>query len=279
MAARRTKVERELPTGLPCWVELATPDQQRATDFYADLFGWTHTVDPGSDPDDEYVVATVGGMQVAGLYRAEPGLVPGWTVYLAVRDAAAAAERISRLGGTVTAGPVDIPDRGSVVHALEPGGATIVFWRPPPDWPFGSGEPGTFMGADLNTNSGAVTDVFFRRLLGYTSVQIGDRHIDYAEWRLGTRPVLYRYVMGSEYPRDTPPHWMVYFGVDRAEGTDAAVERAVRLGGVAVTEPYDTQWGRTAVIADPDGVTFSLIDRSDIPGRRGRSRVDDPDSD
>ncbi|HEV7653035.1 MAG TPA: VOC family protein [Actinophytocola sp.] len=278
--ARRTKVERELPAGLPCWVELATTDEQRAIEFYAALFGWVHTVGPSpATPDGRYAIATLDGVQVAGVYRGEPGLAAAWGVHLVVRDTAAAAERIGQLGGTVTAGPIDIPQRGSIVHAVEPSGVPIVFWHPPSDWQFGTGEPGTFVGADLNTHRGGVADLFFRRLLGYASVQIGDRDIDYAQWRLGSRPVLYRYVMGSEYPRDAPPHWMVYFGVDPAEGTDATVERAVRLGGTGVTEAYDTQWGRTAVVADPDGVTFSLIDRSDIPGRRGRSRVDDPDSD
>src|ERR1700761_1256833 len=30
-----------LPAGAPCWIDLLTPDPERASHFYTELFGWT----------------------------------------------------------------------------------------------------------------------------------------------------------------------------------------------------------------------------------------------
>lgn len=277
MTARTTPNEPVLPAGVPCWVELAARDERRAQAFYAGLLGWRFTVaaDPAT-PSGQYAIARLDGVQVAGVYQAAADQPAGWSPHLSVRDTAGTADRVRRLGGLVTLGPVDIPRRGSILHAVEPSGAPIVFWRPATNWQFGTGVPGTYTGADLNTNDGARADEFFRRLLGYGNVPIGDRTIDYAEWQLRSQAVLYRYVMGPEYPPGTPPHWLIYFEVDRGEGTDKATARAIGLGGTVVIEPYDSLWGRIAVLADPDGAPFSLIDHSDTPQTRGRAAVDDP---
>jgi uncharacterized protein len=54
----------------------------------------------------------------------------------------------------------------------------------------------------------------------------------------------------------TPNHWHVYFAVADA---DATVARATELGGSILVEPFDTPVGRMAVIRDPQGATFSII--------------------
>jgi predicted enzyme related to lactoylglutathione lyase len=87
--------------------------------------------------------------------------------------------------------------------------------------------------------------------------------------------VLYRYVMGSEYSPQTPPHWMIYFEVDPARGTDATAGQAIMLGGNVVIQPYDTPFGRMAILADPDGAVFAVIDHSRAVST-GRAEVDDP---
>lgn len=267
-----------LPSGMPCWVELATIDETAALGFYRALFGWSYRDNPDpSTPTGRYRIASLGASEVGGLYRAEAGQASAWTINVAVSSTVNAAGWIEHLGGGVTLGPVGIPHRGSILRAVDPGGAPIVLWQPPRTWDFASGVPNTFAGADLNTHDGAAADDFFCRLFNYTAVQIGDQHgIDYVEWRLDHQPVLCRYVMGPEYSADTPPHWMVYFEVDPARGgTDAAAGHALMLGGEVVAEPYDSPWGRIAVLADPTGATFSIIDHS-VPEDWGRAEVDDP---
>jgi uncharacterized protein len=44
---------------------------------------------------------------------------------------------------------------------------------------------------------------------------------------------------------------------------DASAAKAVELGGSAVAPPFDTPISRMAVLADPQGVAFSI---SDVPG-------------
>jgi uncharacterized protein len=267
-----------VPAGFPCWVELASTDENRAQEFYGGLFGWEFKLKP--DPataTGRYLVASSGGVQSGGLYRAAAGQPVGWTVHLAVHNTASAAEWVEHLGGRPTLGPVAIPGRGSILHAIDPSGAPVVFWQTDESWEFAAGEPNSFTGADLNTHDGASADHFFCKLFNYTSQQIGDTHsIDYAEWRLDHQAVLYRYVMGPEYRADTPPHWMVYFAIDPGRGTDATAGHALMLGGTVVIQPYDTPFGRTAVVADPDGTVFSIIDHSVVVEGWGRAEVDDP---
>lgn len=267
-----------LPSGIPCWVELATLDERAAQQFYAGLFGWNYHLnrDPAT-PNGRYVIASLGSRDVAGIYRAAERQPTLWTINISVHSVANAADWTQHLGGEVTLGPVAIPDRGSILHVVDPAGAPAVFWQPSSTWDFVSGAPNTFATADLNTHHGEAADGFFCRLFNYTPRQIGEnRHVDYMEWVLDQQPVLYRYVMGAEYPPETLPHWMVYFEVDPARGADATAGHAIMLGGRVVVEPYDTPWGRIAIIADPCGAVFSIIDRSRILDDFGRAEVDDP---
>jgi uncharacterized protein len=53
-----------------------------------------------------------------------------------------------------------------------------------------------------------------------------------------------------------PSHWMFYFAV---ESCDAAADHVVELGGSVVQPPFDTPYGRMAVVAGPQGETFSIM--------------------
>lgn len=55
---------------------------------------------------------------------------------------------------------------------------------------------------------------------------------------------------------DSPPHWLVYIGVD---DVDAAAAAAERLGGRVLKSPTDiANVGRFAVLADPQGAAFAV---------------------
>lgn len=64
-------------------------------------------------------------------------------------------------------------------------------------------------------------------------------------------------LMEGIMPRDTPPHWGVYFAVDDA---DRAIETVRRRGGSVVTEPQDIPVGRLAGLTDPQGAAFAIIE-------------------
>lgn len=278
--------------GTPCWIDLAATDEEAARAFYTGLFGWSYYSRP--DPaTGSYTIATIDGIAVAGIYQSVRNQLPAWNLHLAVANADSAAEWVQSLGGRIILAPVEIPGRGVIVHAQDPAGATFVLWQTPDDWEFGTRAPGMFSGTDLHTHDGAAADAFYCRLFALTSHQIGfGENVDYAEWRLdpalrsemtaewGHEPseaVLHRYVMGPEFPRNTPAHWLSYLTVDPRIGTDATASRALSLGGAIATVPFDTEYGRTAVLIDPCGAPFGVIDRARPVEDWRRSEVDDPD--
>jgi predicted enzyme related to lactoylglutathione lyase len=59
-----------------------------------------------------------------------------------------------------------------------------------------------------------------------------------------------------------PSHWHVYFGVTDA---DATVAKASDLGGSVLVPPFDTPVGRMAVIGDPQGAVFSIVQQAPQP--------------
>ena len=62
--------------------------------------------------------------------------------------------------------------------------------------------------------------------------------------------------MDDSWPEDMPPHWMVYFSV---ADTDATAARASELGGAAPVPPTDIPPGRMAVLNDPQGGYFTVL--------------------
>jgi uncharacterized protein len=278
MVVEIEEVSPALPAGAPCWVELATTDEQRAMEFYANLFGWHYEIT--EDPAvlaGRYIYAKRDGFAVAGIFRSQNSF--GWLPHVAVSDIVAGVDRVRHAGGSIITGPVERPGNDTAVYARDPVGAPVVLRNPPAGWVFTTGAPGTFASADLNTHDGDVADEFYCRLFGYTSVRIGNSpDIDYAQWLLAGQPVLYRYVMGPEYPPGTAAHWMVCFVADPVEGTDAAAMRALALGGGIVLEPYPTQLGQFAVLTDSGGAPFALLDPTTSPEAL-RAPVEDPNDD
>jgi uncharacterized protein len=64
--------------------------------------------------------------------------------------------------------------------------------------------------------------------------------------------------MAPEFPAEVPAHWMLYIGT---RDVDSVAEAAVLAGGYIVKQPADMQGaGRYAVLADPQGAVFAIID-------------------
>lgn len=61
-----------------------------------------------------------------------------------------------------------------------------------------------------------------------------------------------------DVPAEAPPHWMLYIGTRDVDSVAAA---AVRAGGSIIKEPGDLKGaGRYAVLKDPQGAVFAIID-------------------
>jgi len=249
--------------GTPCWLDVSTSDPAGSRDFYAGLLGWSYRMDP--DPaSGHYTYALLDDRPVAGLagVPAQPGQPIVWTLYLATANITHTAAAVEQLGGQVLYGPVAIPEQGSMLVGADSTGAVLGFWQPPAGWVFRSQEIGTLCWAELNTWDGAAADAFFGRMFGYSHDLVDD---SYTTWALGERVALGRRRMGPEFDRETAPHWVPYFAVDPDTGADTATARARELGGRVRVDPYDTGLGRTAVVEDPFGALFALIDPSRRP--------------
>lgn len=246
------------PDGAPCWADLNTPDLAGAQRFYGELLGWSF--DPSQEAMGHYSIARRDGKSVAGVAPKMPGQdwPTMWSVYLMCRDVDAAAQKIGAGGGRLMFEPMDIPGQGRMLFAFDATGAGFGLWQP--GHHRGAelyDAPGAICWSEVNTREGARADSFYRSLFPYEQQQVGDgKNFDYTVWNVGGKSVCGRMQMTPEWG-DLPPHWMVYFGVS---GTDAAAEAVKALGGKVLHGPFDSPYGRTAVVSDPYGAVFSIID-------------------
>lgn len=250
-----------MPTpGTPAWVEVSSEDPAASREFYGRLLGWTFEV--SLDPDHHgYSVAVHDGEPVAGLYEASDDIPPGWLLYLHVPDAGTVRERVAALGGRVLAGPADRPAAGRVLLAADPTGATIGFWQDTSNRSPATERVGALVWAELNTRDAEAADLFYTGLFDYEERQLGDgERFDYKSWSTDGVEAVGRQRVGAESPAGQPAHWMVYFAVDPAVGADASAERVTALGGTVEVPPFDSPFGRIAVVRDPYGAVFSLVD-------------------
>ncbi|MBB5152630.1 VOC family protein [Saccharopolyspora phatthalungensis] len=250
----------ELYAGMPCWIELITTDLDRACEFYAGLFDWEY--EPHRDPvSGEHVIALREGFPVASL-RAASGDQSGWRLYLATADCAASVGQAEALGAAVTVPSNHVPRVGTKVVLMGPADAEFGLLEPEESWQFDVGLPGTLMWAELVIIKAQAADNFFQELFGYSAEQFGTEHrSDYSVWYLGDESVLARVSMIRDFITETTlPHWLLYLGVDAEVGTDELVRRAITLGGRVRVDPYDSSIGRVAVLRDPTGGRFAVVD-------------------
>ncbi|MEV1171870.1 VOC family protein [Nonomuraea sp. NPDC049784] len=230
------------PDGAPCWAQLLTRDAVAAERFYAELLGW-ECRDQGG-----WTMAHVGGRPVAAITPDPQAADPAaWTVYLATSDLAVSVARLEAAGGKLIEGPF-----AGYVLATDPFGAKFAIYQPG-EFP-GAGvlaEPGAMSWAEVNVPDGATADAFYGALFPYDKEQVTGG-IDYAVYHAGGEPVCGRLRM-DEHWEGVPPHWMIYFDV---ADLDASVAKAAELGAQVPVAPFDSPYGRIAVVHHPGGGGF-----------------------
>lgn len=262
------------------WIEVSSTDPACSRDFYARLFGWSYQINPTRDRG-QYTTALCAGGPVAGLTGVTRQPV-AWRLYLASANIEHTAQVVRQRGGRVLEGPLDAPGPGRALVGMDPTGAVIGFWQPAAPRTLHTAYPGSLSWAELNTWDGPRADEFFATVSGYHQRQIGDGiSVDYTTWSRGGATMLGRLQMNENWADpDVTAHWMLHFAVNPRTGTDAAVDRVLKLGGRVDVDPYDGELGRIARVADPSGAVFALIDPTQRleppPGLPpGSARVDD----
>ena len=251
--------EESFAPGTPCWADLMVDDLDRARDFYGSLFGWTFEDLPPEAGG--YVMARKDGHVVAGAMAKnpeDPGQVSAWTVYLATDDVDAAAERARAAGGVFFLGPMDVLQVGRLAVGADPAGAAYGLWQAKEHT--GTDlvdEPGSLCWAESMSRSYEASKAFYSDVFGYRLQEIGEGGFRYSVATLdGDKPVGGIGAIPDAAPADVPSHWMAYFAVADA---DAAADRLTALGGTVMQPPFDTPYGRMALVAGPQGETFSVM--------------------
>jgi hypothetical protein len=259
--------------GVPCWVDASYKDPESVFPFYSGLFGWEFTA-AVETPGERFFVATIQGRSAAGIGElpADHPPVSSWNTYVAVTSADDAVAKVQAAGGEVLAPAFDVVDAGRMAILKDPQGAAFCVWQ-----------AGRTKGARLVNEHGAVnfntlqtSDVeaakrFYGDVFGWKTLSFGAAEFwtlpgygDYLEtlnpgMRKGIEDMGvggFEDVVARLEPlgEDQQPHWHVTFAVDDA---DAAAAKAAELGGRVLAGPLDAPWVRMAVLADPQGTTFT----------------------
>jgi uncharacterized protein len=248
--------------GTPCWVDLATPDIEGAQRFYGELFGWEIPELPNSAEMGGYRRVKLGGRDVAGamplMQESQP---PAWSTYISVDDADAISRAIQENGGTMIAEPMAVAEYGRLALFTDPEGAFFGIW-----------EPADFAGAELVNEKGAVgwnelesrdpegAKRFYGAVFGWEFEDHDMGEMTYTEWQIGGKAIGGMADIKGRVPDEVPAHWMVYFG---SVDTDEAVDKIKELGGQVMFGPVDIPAGRFAMVTDPHGAAFAVMQPSE----------------
>ncbi len=130
VSAFQPQGEAPAAEGVFLWDELWSADVEASKRFYGEVFGWT-TADMDMGDMVYTIFRRAGDTDTAGLL-AKPDEVPAsvWVPYLATDDVDATAAKAGELGGTVTMGPMDVPNVGRLAVLLDPTGAPFGLFKP-----------------------------------------------------------------------------------------------------------------------------------------------------
>ncbi|RZM73957.1 VOC family protein [Pseudoalteromonas rubra] len=246
-----------------CWTELCTSNWQEAKAFYTQLFDWGFDDQPIGE-GAYYTMLQKHSDDIAAMYQMMPqqkeaGAQSQWLNYIAVENVDEMAERAVALGAEIIAGPHDVPSAGRMVMLREPAeGAHFALWQakehPGCKRELEANVPYWF---ELATRNSQKSRAFYSALLGWQAQDKPMEGMDYVLFSARDTVVAGMLQMSEEWGDEIPAHWMTYFAV---LDCDAMAEKARVLGGQVCVPPTDIpQVGRFAVITDPQGAVFSII--------------------
>jgi uncharacterized protein len=190
---------------------------------------------------------------------------------MAVKDVAAAQHVAVQHGAKVLMQPHTYPHRGRQAILADPDGAVFAILAAtggdPPDY---LAAPGEWIWSSLFVADPKQESNFYKSLFGYDiydlaadgGEQAGGQHFilsndDYARAGLNA-------ISADSVRRH--PHWLDFVRVNDAA---AVAKKAVSLGGLVLVEPrIDRHGGQLAVLADPTGAPFGVMEWSDTDSKQ-----------
>ncbi|MEW4528636.1 VOC family protein [Maioricimonas sp. JC845] len=249
----------EYAHGQFCWVDLMAHDGPSALEFYSSLFGW-NAEQQDTQGGPPYYLLKLNGESVAGFGEMNPemkeaGMPPIWSSYVNVRDIAEITAQAESLGGQVRMPPMQVFEAGWMSVIVDPAGASLCLWQA--NQTCGAtlvNEPNTWVWSELITTSVEDVAPFYEQLFGWTTRKDEEKD-NYWTFLLGDREQAGGMNLSPEMG-PIPPHWGAYFAVEDVRATCTKLKE---LGGSMILEPFEVSVGHIAVVTDPQGGCFNLI--------------------
>jgi len=238
------------------WRDLVSENPDAVKPFYAALFGWEFEETRARGAP--YTLIKSGGQYIAGISKARRQLpdqpVSQWLSFMSVADVDRAVQQVRSAGGSVVAGPLELPNVGRGAVVLDPDGAPLGLLRSSLGDPADTPAPvlHRFLWTEHLSRDPQASADFYAALAGFEV-----RKLDF-----GGRPY-WVLVKGRERAgllrnpiAVDRPIWLPSIMVaDPA----ASAARAAQLGGKVLLAPRsDLRNGGMALVADPAGAVLAL---------------------
>ena len=238
------------------WRDLVTEDPDAVKPFYAGLLGWEFVETRALGAP--YTLVRSGGQFIAGISRTrrprpdQP--VSQWLSFMSVASVDRAVEQTRAAGGSVVAGPLDLPNVGRGAVVLDPDGAPLGLLRSAVGDPADVASPALnrFMWTEHLSRDPQASAAFYASLAGFEVRK--EEFAGRPYWVLvrgRERAGLLRNPIALDRPI-----WLPFVRVTDPAASAASV---AQLGGRILLAPRsDVRSGGMALVADPAGAVLAL---------------------
>jgi len=160
------------------------------------------------------------------------------------------------LGATILMDCMEVPDTGKMSIVQDPTGAVFGLWEPINHKGAGiTAAHGAMTWCEVNTRDSDAAKTFYTGLFDAVAEPMPGDNMTYYMLKKGETTVGGILQMNEQW-EGIPPHWSAYFQVNDTDAAAAAVEAA---GGKVNVPGFETPFGRIAVLSDPAGAVFSVV--------------------
>jgi hypothetical protein len=264
LPALNSPASSEHHPGKMVWADLITPDLAAAEKFYGGLFGWTFQHIRAGDVN--YAVAMLDGRPIGGLVEkpipAGQHQQSAWLTFLAANDIDGVKKIAVSHGAKVLADVKSYPMRGRQCVLSDPEGAVFALLASSSgDTPDYLPATGDWIWSSLLAKDAGAEAAFYQNLLGY---DVFDQPSDDGLEHLILSTDNYARASANDLARGAArrhSHWLNFVRVENAAETAAKV---AAMGGRVLVEPrVDRHGGMLAVVADPAGAPFGVMEWSE----------------
>ncbi len=245
--------------GKRVYAELVTPDLAAAKQFYSQLFGWTFQ--DYIQRDAMFTQASLDGQVIGGIYQRPlpAGRRPGWISFIATSDLAKTEATATQNGAKLLLSPRPFANLGQEAVLTDPQGAVFALLQSSSgDTPDYLVSPGDWIWSSLIATDPKADADFYKTVFGYEVFEMPEaqdaQHLLLASdkfARASVNPIPASWTTAK-------PRWLNYIRVDDATAVSAKV---TALGGKVLQPPHvDRHGGKIAVVADPAGALFGLME-------------------